>query len=61
MKSDWIIGVLDDLRSFALANGLPRLAGRLEEAAAVAEEEVHQGAPPHPQGTGPPLPAVGRR
>ncbi len=59
MNSDWIIGVIEDLRSFALANGLPRLAGRLEDAAAEAEEEL---AAPPPKGTGPPaVRQVGQR
>lgn len=40
MRHGWIYEVLSDLREYALANGLPRLALRVAEAEAVAREEM---------------------
>ena len=40
MGYDWIFDVLEDLKSFAQANGLPALAAKAEETLKVAEQEV---------------------
>ncbi|ASM71245.1 MULTISPECIES: hypothetical protein [Roseobacteraceae] len=40
MKSDWILDVLTDLRTFARANGLPALAEQLDDTAIVAMAEI---------------------
>ena len=40
MQNDWIIDVLADLNSFALTNGMPKLAEQLESAALVASVEL---------------------
>ncbi|WP_413872281.1 hypothetical protein [Albidovulum sp.] len=40
MRYEWILDVLTDLRAFARANGLPRLAERLDEAVAAAADEI---------------------
>lgn len=40
MPHDWIVGVLSDLRRFALQNGLPLLAEELKAAAEVAALEL---------------------
>jgi hypothetical protein len=40
MGYDWIFDVLEDLKSFAQANGLPALAAKAEEALIVAAQEV---------------------
>ena len=40
MQNDWILDVLSDLRSFAQANGLPRLAQQLDESALLAAAEM---------------------
>ncbi|MBE2277479.1 MAG: hypothetical protein IAE87_14440 [Rhodobacteraceae bacterium] len=40
MSHDWIFDVLRDLRTYALANGLPALAAKAEEALRVAEVEI---------------------
>jgi len=40
MQHDWIFDVLRDLRSYALKNGFPALAGKAEEALRVAHDEV---------------------
>ncbi len=40
MRHSWIFEVLSDLRTYALANGLPRLAGKSAEAAQVARDEI---------------------
>ncbi len=40
MGYDWIFDVLEDLKSFAEANGLPALAAKADEALKVAEQEV---------------------
>ena len=39
MRSDWIIDVLADLRSFAQANDLPLLAEQLDDTALLAAAE----------------------
>ena len=50
MRHDWIFDVLSDLRAYAVANGLPGLAAKADEALVVARAEVAQagddGAPP---------------
>ena len=40
MKSDWILDVLTDLKTFALSNQLPQLAEQLDDAALVAMAEI---------------------
>ncbi len=40
MSHDWIFDVLRDLRAYALANGLPALAAKADEAIRVAEAEI---------------------
>ncbi len=40
MTNEWMLDVLADLRAFADQNGMPRLADRLVETAALAEEEL---------------------
>lgn len=40
MRHDWVFDVLDDLRTYALTNGLPRTAAMAEEALAVARDEI---------------------
>lgn len=40
MQHDWILDVLEDLGTFALANGLPRLAGELGEVRLTAMSEI---------------------
>ncbi len=40
MRSDWILDVLADLRSFAQANDLPRLAEHLDDTALIATAEI---------------------
>lgn len=40
MRSDWILDVLADLRSFALSNNLPALAEQLDDTAIVALAEI---------------------
>lgn len=40
MAHDWMIDVLADLRRFAQANGLTRLAERIEETEALAAQEL---------------------
>lgn len=39
MRSDWVLDVLADLRSFAQANDLPKLAEHLDDTAIVAMAE----------------------
>ena len=36
MKNNWILDVLTDLRGFATANGLPRLAEQLDDTVLLA-------------------------
>ena len=40
MRSDWILDVLADLRTFALSNDLPALAEQLDDTAIVALSEI---------------------
>lgn len=40
MGYEWIFDVLEDLKSFAQANGLPALAAKADEALDVAAAEV---------------------
>lgn len=40
MAYDWIFDVLEDLKAFALANGLTALAAKADEALEVARTEV---------------------
>ncbi|MEM6888363.1 MAG: hypothetical protein AAF636_09535 [Pseudomonadota bacterium] len=40
MRSDWILDVLTDLKSFATANDLPVLAEQLDDTAIVALAEI---------------------
>lgn len=50
MRHEWIFEVLEDLRSYALKNGLAATAAKAEEALRVARVEVAQaedgGTPP---------------
>ncbi len=41
MSYDWVINVLDDLQTFASANGLQGLARQLDDTRRVAEEEIY--------------------
>ena len=40
MRHDWIFDVLTDLQSYALKNGLPRLAAQAEQTLRVARSEI---------------------
>lgn len=40
MRSDWILDVLADLRSFAMSNELPALAEQLDDTAIIALAEI---------------------
>lgn len=40
MRHDWILDVLSDLKAYALANNLPALAAKAEEALIVARVEI---------------------
>ncbi|MEL7164527.1 MAG: hypothetical protein AAGL96_03565 [Pseudomonadota bacterium] len=40
MKSDWILDVLADLKTFATSNGMPALAEQLDDTAIVAMAEI---------------------
>ena len=40
MRSDWILDVLTDLKTFAAANDLPVLAEQLDDTAIVALAEI---------------------
>lgn len=40
MGYDWIFDVLEDLKTFADANGMPALAAKADEALKVATQEV---------------------
>lgn len=42
MESDWILGVISDLRTFAEMNGMSDLAAKLVETADVAASEIHR-------------------
>jgi len=39
MRSDWVLDVLADLRNFAQANDLPKLAEQLDDTALIATAE----------------------
>ena len=49
MGNEWILDVLRDLRRFADANGMARLADRIDEASHVAASEISA---PHGAGRG---------
>jgi hypothetical protein len=40
MGHDWVFDVLLDLRSYALSNGLTRLAAAVDDALQIATEEI---------------------
>jgi hypothetical protein len=40
MRHDWIFEVLRDLKAYALANGLPAVAAKADEALRVARAEI---------------------
>jgi hypothetical protein len=40
MRSDWILDVLTDLKTFARANNMPILAEQLDDSAIVAMAEI---------------------
>ena len=40
MRSDWILDVLTDIKTFARANNMPILAEQLDDAAIVAMTEI---------------------
>ena len=40
MAHDWVFDVLDDLKSYAIANGLIALAAKAEEASQIASVEI---------------------
>jgi hypothetical protein len=40
MAHDWVFDVLDDLKTYARANGLPALAAKAEEARHIAAIEI---------------------
>lgn len=40
MKSEWILDVLTDLKTFARANGMPALAEQLDDTTIVAMAEI---------------------
>lgn len=40
MRSDWILDVLTDLKTFARANDMPALAEQLDDTAIVAMSEI---------------------
>ena len=40
MRHSWIFEVLSDLRAYATANGLPKLAAKTSEAEATARAEI---------------------
>ncbi len=40
MRHDWVFDVLEDLKSYAMANGLPALAAKADEARKVAAAEI---------------------
>jgi hypothetical protein len=53
MGHDWVFDVLCDLRSYALANGLPDLAERIEEAILALPQDLAVSVPePGPAGNG---------
>lgn len=53
MDNGWILDVLADLRTFARRNGLPALAGQLDDTLLLATAEItstRQGKPGHERG-----------
>ena len=55
MRHDWIFDVLSDLRAYALANNLPALAAKTEEALRTARMEIAAASGEGgPQGSAPP-------
>jgi hypothetical protein len=42
MRHDWIFDVLTDLRRYAVKNGMPELAARVDDALAAARAEVQR-------------------
>lgn len=46
MRHEWIFEVLRDMKAYALANGLPALALKAEEALRVARAEIAGGGKP---------------
>lgn len=40
MQNEWLLDVLSDLKSFAAANGLPKLTAQLDQTRAVAVIEM---------------------
>ncbi len=46
MHHDWIFEVLEDLRDYAVKNGMPATAAKAEEALRVARAEVAAGEGP---------------
>jgi hypothetical protein len=40
MRHDWIFDVLSDLKAYAIANNLPAVAAKADEALAVARAEI---------------------
>lgn len=40
MPHDWICETLEDLKCYALANGLPALAAKVDEALQIARAEI---------------------
>ncbi len=55
MAHDWVFDVLDDLKSYAVANGLIALAAKAEEALQTATVEI---AAQKAEGVGPAKPAA---
>lgn len=54
MQYDWIFDVLRDLRAYALANGLPALAAKADEALITARAEIAARQAGDDGGTAPP-------
>ena len=54
MRHDWIFDVLRDLRAYALANNLPALAAKTEEAMRTARVEIAASGESGPEGNAPP-------
>ncbi|MEZ5869441.1 hypothetical protein LX70_02324 [Defluviimonas denitrificans] len=52
MQYTWILDVLTDLRTFAMANGLPALAEQLDDTSLVAATEIAQTIAEAPGGAG---------
>lgn len=53
MSKEWIIDVMGDLRAFAIANDLPALAVRLDDALVTATYEIAQADPCRSEGHDP--------